>query len=383
MMRVLQVCGSADGASWFVDQVTELARRDYHVEAVVPGPGTVEDRLTQAGIRVHVIPFRGYDPRHWRRHARAYRDLSALMRGGSWDIVHAHLFKSFILARAILRARWRPRLVTQIAGTVHLQSRPLAAIDRVTQRWDTIVVGSCTEFAETYARRGSPHTAVSFYGCHTDRFDPTTPGEPFREDNGLRPTEVAVGLIAHMYPTHLKAFRDIGVKGHEVFIDAALMLADEDIPLRFFVVGDEFVGDGSYRRELERRAAPLIAHGRMHFLGHRSDIPEVVAGLDILVNPSLSESASYTMIEASLMRRPVIGSRVGGLPDTIVDGRTGLLVPPADTAALAAAIRRLAGEPETRRRMGEQGRSHVLEMFDISRTVSTVEDIYRKALELR
>lgn len=381
-MRVLQVCGSADGASWFVDQVLELSQRGYHVEAVVPGEGAVKQRLTHAGVAVHVIPFRGYHPRDWRRHVRAFRSLSALMRHGRWDIVHAHLFKSFILSRAILRGRRSPRLVTQVAGTVHLQSRPLAMIDRLTLRWDTILVGSCTEFAEVYRLRGSRHTAVNFYGCHTDRFDPATSGQNFRERYGLAPTDVAIGLVAHMYPTRLKSFRDIGVKGHEVFIDAAMVTHMHDSRLQFFVVGDEFVGDGSYRRELERRAAPLIESGRMHFLGHRTDMPQVMAGLDILVNPSLSESASYTMVEASLMRRPVIGSRVGGLPDTIVDGRTGLLIPPADHAALADGIGRLANDPEGRRRMGEAGRSHVLEMFDISKTVTALEAIYRRAVEV-
>ncbi|WP_147916078.1 glycosyltransferase family 4 protein [Ruania zhangjianzhongii] len=382
MMRVLQVCGSADGASWFVDQVTELERRGYQIEAVVPGDGTVKERLTRTGTRVHVIPFRGYHPKDLRRLIRAYRDLSALIRNGSWDIVHAHLFKSFILARVILRGRRAPRLVTQVAGTVHLQSRPLAAIDRATLRWDTILVGSCTEFARTYARRGSRRTAVSFYGCRTERFNPATSGTALRDQYGLAPTDVAVGLIAHMYPTQLKSFRNIGVKGHEVFIDAALALAEQDSRLRFFIVGDEFVGDGSYRRELERRAAPLIDSGRMHFLGHRTDMPDILAGLDILANPSLSESASYTMIEASLMRRPVIGSRVGGLPDTIVDGRTGLLVPPGDAEALAHAVRRLADDPKARQRMGREGRSHVREMFDITKTVSTLEEIYREAVEL-
>ncbi|GAB2614377.1 glycosyltransferase family 4 protein [Pseudactinotalea suaedae] len=382
MIRLLQVCGSADGASWFVDQVTELARRGYHIDVVVPGEGSVKQRLTESGISVHIIPFRGYHPREWRRHVRAFRDLRTLMRDGSWDIVHAHLFKSFILARMILRGRRSPRLVTQVAGTVHLQSRPLAAIDRATLRWDTILVGSCTEFADTYAKRGSRHTAVSFYGCHTERFEPATPADTFRDQYGMTPTDVAVGLVAHMYPTRLKSFREVGVKGHEVFIDAALALAQQDARLQFFVVGDEFVGDGSYRRELEQRAEPLIRGGRMHFLGHRTDMPDVIAGLDILVNPSLSESASYTMVEASLMCRPVIGSRVGGLPDTIIDGRTGLLVPPGDQGALAHAVRHLADDPELRRRMGQAGRTHVLEMFDITKTVSTLEAIYLKAMDL-
>ncbi|WP_223411212.1 glycosyltransferase family 4 protein [Occultella gossypii] len=184
-----------------------------------------------------------------------------------------------------------------------------------------------------------------------------------------------------MYPTTLRAFRDVGVKGHETFIDAAAILAERFRDVRFFVVGDEFSGDGSYRRALQQRASKLVSTNRLQFLGHRTDMRNVLSGLDILSNPSLSESASYTMIEAALMEKPVVATRVGGLKDTVLDGRTGRLVDPAEATQLAEAISSLIVDADLRREFGRAGRRHVLGLFDIHATVDVLEAIYADTID--
>jgi glycosyltransferase involved in cell wall biosynthesis len=381
--NILQISGAAEGGSWFVDQVTELRARGHRVHAVVPGTGSVERGLRAAGVPTSVVPFRGYHPRDAVRLLRAQLAVDRMVRRGGFDIVHAHLLKTIVVSRLAVRGRRRPALVSQMPGVVHLQSRPLAAIDRWTMRRDDLLVASCTDFARQYRARGARAVAVNHYGFHTSRFDPDVPADPFREEQRLPPGQPAVGMVAHMYPTRLKAFRGVGVKGHETFIDAAADLVGRGLPAVFFVVGDEFAGDGSYRRRLEARVRSLGMADRVRFLGHRTDMPQVLAGLDVLVNPSLSESASYTMMEASLMRRPVVATRVGGLVDTVLDGRTGLLVPPARPAELADAIERLARDPGLRARLGAAGRQHVLASFDISRTVDGLEELYRSVMERR
>src|SRR6266545_5679890 len=120
--------------------------------------------------------------------------------------------------------------------------------------------------------------------------------------------------------------------------------------------------------------------GRLWFTGYRSDIASVMAGLDVVVNPSLEESACYTMVEALLMRRGVVASNVGGLPDTVQHGETGLLVPPGDPAALAVAVTELLADPGRRRTMGRWGRERCLRKFDINATVAQVEALYRDGL---
>jgi glycosyltransferase involved in cell wall biosynthesis len=149
------------------------------------------------------------------------------------------------------------------------------------------------------------------------------------------------------------------------------------------VVGDELSGPGNYRRELEARAAGLGLGGCVHFTGHRADIGPVLAGLDVVVSPSIEESACYTMVEALLMERGVVASNVGGLPDTVQHGQTGLLVPPADPAALAGAVAELLACPSRRQQMGRLGRSRCLRQFDIAATVAQLEGLYRTALNQR
>jgi glycosyltransferase involved in cell wall biosynthesis len=181
----------------------------------------------------------------------------------------------------------------------------------------------------------------------------------------------------------LREFRQVGVKGHEVFIDAVPLILRQNSDARFFVIGDELVGDGEYRRELERRAARLGVADRIRFTGFRSDISSVMAGLDVLVNPSMDESACYTVVEALLMRKGVVATEVGGLPDTVQHGRTGLLVPPADAAALAQAVNALVADPAARLRMAGRGRELALRQFDIAGTVSQVDELYHQALAAR
>src|SRR6266536_2481997 len=183
-----------------------------------------------------------------------------------------------------------------------------------------------------------------------------------------------------MYQNGLRGFEDIGLKGHEVFLDACPLILERVPGVQIFIVGDSLMGSEGYRRDLEARAAALGVAGSVHFTGQRSDITSVLAGLDVVVSLSIEESACYTMVEALLMRKGVVASNVGGLPDTIQHGKTGLLVPPADPAALAAAVTELLTDPARRLEMGTLGREHCLRRFNIDTTVAQVADLYRAEL---
>ncbi len=143
------------------------------------------------------------------------------------------------------------------------------------------------------------------------------------------------------------------------------------------MVGDELAGDRGYRRELEARAAARGADIR--FTGHRPDVAAVLAGLDVVVCPSMEESACYAAVEALLMGKGVVASDVGGLPDTVRHGQSGLLVPPGDPAALAAAVATLIADPAMRQEMGRAGRQECLRRFDVNTTTAQVEAVYVRA----
>lgn len=384
-LRILQITSTAVGGSWFHDQVLGLARLGNEVCAVLPREGPLADRLRAIdGVRVEIIPFGlSRHPRQWPGLVRGQWRLTRFVRRYRPDVVHAHLIIAMLAARAASACYRRALMVSQVPGLVHLRMAPFRILDRISLRRDDLVLGSCRAIATRYRAMGARAVEVSYYGCDVHRFDPATPPEPFRKEFDLGDTTPAIGMVAYMYPSRFRDFREIGVKGHEVFIDAVPLVLRRHPDARFFVVGDELVGDGRYRRRLEERAARLGVADRIRFTGLRDDVGSVMAGLDVLVNPSMDESACYTVVEALLMLKGVVATDVGGLPDTVQHGRTGLLVPPADEAALAQAVNRLLADPVERRELAVQGRELALRQFDIAGTVGQVNDLYHQALAAR
>jgi glycosyltransferase involved in cell wall biosynthesis len=380
-LRILQVTAASAGGDWFLDQVRGLAARGHTVCAVVPAEGPLSSRLRAADIQTQIIAFRGKRVHQLPRLAIAETQLIRLARSFQPDVIHAHLLKAVLCCRTAAAGFRGALRVSQLPGTVHLHSPLLRWLDLGTLRVDDLVLGSCQAIAMRYQAAGARRVAVSYYGCDVHAVDPETPGHVFRQEFGLGPNTPVIGMVAHMYPTRLRAFRDVGVKGHEVFLDAAPLILQQVPDAQMFVVGDEFIGDGTYRRALEDRAYALGVRGRMHFTGHRTDIASVLAGLDVVVCPSLAESASYALVEALLMGKGVVASDVGGLPDSVRHGKTGLLVPPADPAALASAVTNLLAAPGWRNELGRLGREHCLRQFDLSATVDTVEALYREGLD--
>jgi glycosyltransferase involved in cell wall biosynthesis len=136
------------------------------------------------------------------------------------------------------------------------------------------------------------------------------------------------------------------------------------------------VGEGSRREVLEALAVELGIADRVVFTGRRDDVPAVTAALDVAVLPSYREALGLSVLEAMALSRPVVASEVGGIPEMIEDGITGLLVPPHDPAALAAAIVRLLRDHPLADTLGRAGHDLVHDRFCIERMVAAVEQIY-------
>ena len=118
---------------------------------------------------------------------------------------------------------------------------------------------------------------------------------------------------------------------------------------------------------------------KVRFLGWRDDIPEIMPVLDIFVLPSLNEGMGRVLVEAMAAGRPIVASKVGGIPDLISQGKNGLLVPPADPKALARGIALLIEDPDTRRQMGDNGRT-MAARFGSNSMVQKIDRLYRELL---
>jgi glycosyltransferase involved in cell wall biosynthesis len=159
-------------------------------------------------------------------------------------------------------------------------------------------------------------------------------------------------------------------KAHEVLLVAAAQLRRYS-HLRFLIAGD-----GPRAAELRALAKTLGVARQVSFLGHREDVPALLASADAFVLPSRSEAFPNGAIEAMAAGLPVVATRVGGLLDLIDEGRTGLLVPPDDPAALAAAIESLVLSPARAAMLGAAARDEVTRRYSFDRMVRGFEDLY-------
>jgi len=162
-------------------------------------------------------------------------------------------------------------------------------------------------------------------------------------------------------------------KGIDTLVTAAGL-----VPEAKFLV----VGDGPERTALEAQAESLGISSRVSFLGHRRDVPALLASADVFALPSLFEGLPLSVLEAMAAAKPVVASRIGGTDEAVVDGVTGILVPPSDPAALAQAIRTVLADPQLAARMGGAGRARVHEAFTAQAMARGVEAVYDELLAL-
>jgi len=166
------------------------------------------------------------------------------------------------------------------------------------------------------------------------------------------------------------------LKGHDT-----LLTATAELKTRYPKLVILIVGDGTERSNREKLAHELgLDEKKVRFLGFRSDIPDLLAASDFFVLPSLTEGLPLSVLEAMSMKLPVIATSVGGIPELVTDGETGILIPPKDPVALAEAMARIIGDPDLRKRMGEAGYRRVVNHFSFDTMTKKYEELYYSLL---
>jgi glycosyltransferase involved in cell wall biosynthesis len=165
--------------------------------------------------------------------------------------------------------------------------------------------------------------------------------------------------------------RLVPIKAHEVFLEAAARIRAASPESTFLIIGD-----GERRAELEAMARQLGIAEATRFLGWRDDMREVYADLDVVALCSNNEGSPVALIEALAAARPVVSTRVGGVPNVVHDGESGLLVPPRDPAALADAVLALLRDRAFAAQLGQAGRRDVFPRHSSGRLVQDVERLY-------
>jgi len=200
-----------------------------------------------------------------------------------------------------------------------------------------------------------------YNGVDLQRYDHQEPCCTLHEEYGMEPGSQVVGVVARLEPE----------KGHPTLLEAwpGVLRAVPDVYLLI-------VGEGSRRDALEAQARELRVAHRVVFTGRRDDVPAVTAALDVAVLPSYREAQGLTILEAMALSRPVVASNVGGIPEMVEDGVTGILVPPHDAEALTRAIARLLTDHPYADMIGRAGHDLVHDRFCIELMVDAVTTIY-------
>jgi glycosyltransferase involved in cell wall biosynthesis len=347
-------------------QMTELICRldrrlfDVHV-ACLSGRGVLRARLEAASITPTEFPLRSL---------RSVDTLRQLLRFVRWcrdrhvRLVHACDFYANVFALpAATMARVPVRVGSRRDVSLPERSPGQQLLQRLSSQLAHRVIANSTAAAERLIEEGvQPWRVVTIAnGLDFERFAVRKPGPAPR---GPR----IVTTVANLRPG----------KGHDVLLKAAARLVRRVPDIRF-----RFVGDGPRRRDLERQAAALRISSHVEFLGHRTDVPELLRGSDIFVLPSLMEASPNALIEAMAAGVPIVATRVGGIPEAIEHERSGILVPPGDDRALAAGIARLMKRPQIASRLADAARQSAESRFSFDRMVSEFEQLYFDELAAR
>lgn len=380
-MLALVVLKTSEGGRWSLSSAEALVARGHEVVFALPSSsGTLPDAVRAAGFGLTVIDPPFLD----KRLARYPRRISRLRRqidGVGPDVVISHLYASALAGRLSLIGSCIPHIYVS-AGPLYLESAIIREAERLLWRLDDHLVCSSSNLLERYLSLGVPASRLSLvpYSVSSKWAVPTTAlsRKEARKSLGIRSGAFVVVCVAYFYAPRRIVHRGRGIKGHPVLLDAwrRFLLAGGEGDL--LLVGGGFGSGGAeYRETLMARFAGLPS---VRWIGTAADVRPYYVAADMSVSPSLSDNLGAP-VEAAALGVPSIASRVGGLPEIVVDRWNGWLVPPGDSAGIAGALREAVdlGRPG-RQRYGERARLRADELCNEERNGEAFADVVERVV---
>jgi glycosyltransferase involved in cell wall biosynthesis len=370
MLRILQTCFSPSWGGLEIQalEVSSLLLLRGHRVTLAAHPDTrLAAEAGRVGVPLLSLKVRGY------AHPLLQRRLSRFLREERIDLIHAQHSRDIatVVPAMLLSGRRPPVLLSKRMGS-SLMKKDL--LHRFTYRH----VARILAVSEVIRRNViatlpvPPERVITFHDAvDTVRFDPAwADGAALRAEFGFTARETVVGFVGRFSPG----------KGHEELLQAGAILQPRFPDLRWLIVGEPSRDEEDYAARIRHMATELGLDGVVRFAGFRKEIPTAMAAFDCFAFPSHAESFGLTLIEAMAMERAVVSTNCDGVLDIMVDGETGLMVPPRDPAALAEALARLVEDPPLRQRFGAAARRRICAMFDQERQIDRLEGIYAELL---
>lgn len=338
-------------------EMIAMREAGHHLEAICQPHAKLAKRLAQEGFVVHTIKMGGFFSL-----IRAIFQTCKILKRGKFDVLNTHSRKDTIMAATAARLVGTPLIVR----TRHLANRVNSLLSYT---WLPHRVTTDSHFVRNFLiQKGvSPQHIETIYTPVL--VAPDLPHSTLRDELGLTSEAVIVGCVAVMR----------ALKGHRELIHSMVPLFASKPNLHLVIVGD-----GATFQEMSQLIQRLNLSSRIHMLGRREDVPNLMAGFDIFCLMTRLEASGMVFLEAASAKLPVIGANVGGVPEMLEDGRTGLLVPLDDEAALQRALIRLIDDPALRKQMGNAGYDRIWKspasLFTPQALAKRTESVYRKWL---
>jgi len=364
-----------------LDLVRNLDRERYHPIVSCPAQGKFVEELGKIGVRVEIVP---YHPR-----------ISELSRANGFNPTVLPLFVCW-LTPTVLRLKDLIKdkgvhLIVTNGIKCHFIGAFLSLVSNIPLIWHV------RDFVETPWLRwmlramgrffpdkiitnsdavgsvfsGNGRTETVYNGIDLPRFGPEIGGGKIRRELEIGRDTKLIGTIGHFAP----------LKGFEELIEAMEKVVEQGFDMKLALVGEAiYAGSAHYKQRLMSLVDSVGLKDRIIFVGFRENIPELLAAFDVFVLPSRCEGFGRVNLEAMAMGKPVISTKVGGIPEVVLDGVTGILVPPGDPRDLARAIMRLLNDTQLGESFGKEGRRRVERHFTLQAHAQRIQEIYGEIL---
>ena len=373
--QAISVCHVAVGDLWAGAEVQLkvllsklVCRAEMNLSVILFNEGRLEKEIGSLGIPVKVFPENRWGS------GKIFLELVREFKKLNVRTIHTHKYKDTILAAPAAKLCGIPHVVRTVHGLREpfegLRAFKMScyeSIERTVHRSCVdVIIGVSSQIEAKYKAEGE----VSRVACIRNGID--LEGKPvqidrwrMRKDLNVDSETCLIGTLGRLTP----------VKGIPYLLQAAKILVRGGANVKVLIVGE-----GSIRQDLLMQTQDLGISDNVVFLGHREDTDILLQAMDIFVLPSLSEGIPMALLEAMAACRPIVASRVGGIPEIIEEGVDGYLVEPMDVDNLAERCRRLIESPDVARYMGEQGRKRVERDFSATVMADRVISVYKELL---
>ncbi len=372
-MKILYSCLSRSwgGMEMFtVTAVKQLLQRNIETHLLCYPGSKIEETANSGGIKTFPLKSEGYF------HPLEIRRLSSLIKKEKYDLFHTQASKDLWTLVPALKISHSnaPLFLTKQVGSFIVKKDFFhkAIYSRVTAAFaiSSIIKKNLIETTPLDESK----ILLLHNGVDTSIFDPGKYSpDKFRRELKISGEELLIGMIARLTPG----------KGHEEFLNAAKIISEKFQDARFVIVGEPSRGENAYAEGIKKLSADLELGERVIFTGYRSDVPQVLAGLNIFVFPSHSEAFGIALVEAMAMGKAITCSKADGTLDICIDKETGLFFENGNYKDLSEKLEILIKNKNLRERFSLNARKRAVEKFDINILTERVIEYYKKFLVVK